>query len=328
MRTELNSVHFIRASASLSVCLFHLFCGNTNLFPSENIFKPILAFGHLGVIAFFMLSGFIICYALSPHYTYSNFTNFISKRILRIEPPYILSILLILVLNSLSSQITGLPYPINWWNILSHIAYLNNFVNGEYLNVVYWTLGIEFQFYFIIALIFPLIYNKTTLVLFMCGFIGLSCIPVYKETLTILPYLSIFGLGMLIYYFKTLKIIDFWLSLLLSVGLLTQINFYLGISAFLTCIFCSVILLFWEYKHRWIYFFSSISFSLYLTHVPIGGKVINLGLRFVDSLTERYILFITALVISVIFAHIFYIAIEKPAIRWSKKIQYKRDITP
>jgi peptidoglycan/LPS O-acetylase OafA/YrhL len=190
--------------------------------------------------------------------------------------------------------------------------------------VVYWTLGIEFQFYIIIGLIFPFMQNENTLGLFLLLFIALSCLPVFKTMSTILPYLSIFGLGILTYYYKMRKTVSFKFFILFAVALLIQLFFYQGIPVFAACTFGMLILLYWDYNNRLIRFFSGISFSLYLTHVTIGGKIINLGLRYVETLTDRYLLFITALGISIAFAWIFYRIIENPSILWSKKIKYKR----
>jgi peptidoglycan/LPS O-acetylase OafA/YrhL len=324
MKADLNEVHFIRAIASLSVCVFHLYGGNKNLFPADNTLKPLFAFGYLGVVLFFMLSGFIICYALSPLYRHADFKQFMFKRLVRIEPPYLLSIFLVLALNSLSYQITRSSNTINWLDVMAHLAYLNNFGAGEYVNVVYWTLGIEFQFYIIIGLIFPFMQNENTLGLFLLLFIALSCLPVFKTMSTILPYLSIFGLGILTYYYKMRKTVSFKFFILFAVALLIQLFFYQGIPVFAACTFGMLILLYWDYNNRLIRFFSGISFSLYLTHVTIGGKIINLGLRYVETLTDRYLLFITALGISIAFAWIFYRIIENPSILWSKKIKYKR----
>jgi peptidoglycan/LPS O-acetylase OafA/YrhL len=73
-------------------------------------------------------------------------------------------------------------------------------------------------------------------------------------------------------------------------------------------------------------FFSNISFSLYLTHTTIGGKIVNLGLRFVNSTAERYGLFLMALAASIAFAYLFYIVIEKKAIAAGKKIKYQQSL--
>ncbi|TCD07719.1 acyltransferase [Pedobacter frigidisoli] len=142
-KAHINSADWIRAIAALMVTVFHL-GGKT---------QPILNLGWLGVQAFFVLSGFIICWSLPMHYSYNNLARFIWKRVIRIEPPYIISIVLMIMLNFIIEK----NYQIDWLDIVAHLGYLNNFLSKDYLNPVYWTLGIEFQFYLFIAFMFPII---------------------------------------------------------------------------------------------------------------------------------------------------------------------------
>lgn len=46
---SITSVFYIRALASLMVCLFHLTCGNSNLFASDHFLFKIFSAGYLGV---------------------------------------------------------------------------------------------------------------------------------------------------------------------------------------------------------------------------------------------------------------------------------------
>ncbi len=69
------------------------------------------------------------------HYSILNFASFLKKRLIRIEPPYIASIILVLILGAVSAVIPvyrGRPYFIVWWNVAGHFAYLKIF-NGAHL---------------------------------------------------------------------------------------------------------------------------------------------------------------------------------------------------
>lgn len=322
-KKELPEVHLLRASASLLVVIFHLFLGNINLFPSPSIFKEIFKYGYLGVEVFFMLSGYIICYALPKNYSYSNLIPFLTKRLIRIYPAYLISMTMVLVLNSASHYITHLENHISGLDIFSNVFFLANFGLGEYLNIVYWTLGIEFQFYILIGLIFNLISNRTNLIIYILCLLLVSSLQFTENTDTILRYLSIFGLGMLVFFFKKKKLINFRSFAFLALLLLIQIYFFLGISVLIISLLSLLTLLFWDKTNVVILFFSNISFSLYLIHVSIGGKIINLGLRLANTLTERYLLFFTALVVTIFCSYLFYLLVERPAMLWSKKIKYK-----
>lgn len=305
------------------VCLFHLYCGNINLFPGGGILRPALIYGYLGVPIFFMISGLIICYSLPTGYKLAQSKTFFLKRLIRIEPPYIASVLLVILLNYAGSFYSHVPLQFSWVDFLCHFAYLNNFGIGAYYNVVYWTLGIEFQFYILIGLLFALIsHSKTSLVICMVAFLSATFIHV-KNMELIFQYLSIFGIGILTYFYQFKKQVSKPVYVVFCIVFLLQVYFCLHIEVFCATAFTLLVLNYWNYSHGLLDFFSNISFSLYLTHTTIGGKLINLGLRFAHTTGERYLLFLSALGASILFAWLFYRVIERPFILMGKQLAYK-----
>jgi peptidoglycan/LPS O-acetylase OafA/YrhL len=145
IKPHIPQVAYIRAVASLAVALFHM--GGKSL--------PLLNYGWTGVEMFFLLSGFIVCWSIPENYSPMVAFTFVCKRIIRIEPPYIISVLLAVAAHFVFKE----HYKADWLNILMHLVYINNFFHLPTLNPVYWTLAIEFQFYLILALFFPLV-NK------------------------------------------------------------------------------------------------------------------------------------------------------------------------
>jgi len=105
-----ESIHALRGLASLAVAWFHLTNGH------DTFVKQIGSLGWLGVEVFFVISGFVI--PLSIHstnrpYRLSKFGGFLMRRMTRIEPPYIASALLVVVLWKLSEfapNFSGKPY--------------------------------------------------------------------------------------------------------------------------------------------------------------------------------------------------------------------------
>jgi peptidoglycan/LPS O-acetylase OafA/YrhL len=71
-------------------------------------------------------------------------------------------------------------------------------------------------------------------------------------------------------------------------------------------------------------FLGDISYSLYLVHIPIGGRMLNLTENFLHSETQRSLVVFVAILVSIFAAWIFFIVIEKPAINWSKKLVYSK----
>ena len=67
--------------------------------------------------------------------------------------------------------------------------------------------------------------------------------------------------------------------------------------------------------------FGTISYSLYLVHYPIGGRVINLATRLPETLYFRYPMVLVALLVSTLAAYLFWRFIEKPSQMWSVKVQ-------
>lgn len=327
-KKDLPEVHFLRGLASLMVCLFHIILGNEVLFPSTNLLEQVFSVGYLGVEIFFILSGYVICYSLPENFGYQHLKTFLLKRVVRIEPPYVVSILLVLLLNYVSHRITGLPHNIDVVVILSHLAYINNFVSGSYVNVVYWTLGIEFQFYLIIGLLFPFFQRSYLVLIAMAfAFISIACLPLPFKADVILPYFSFFVLGILLFFFKTKTQLALLPYLLISALCCLQIYLFQGVAATVAATSTLLTLHFWNYSHPLIRFFSTISYSLYLVHVPVGGKIINLGMRFAESGAARYGLVLLAIGSSIGFAYLFYRCVEAPAISFSKRITYKILVT-
>src|SRR5262249_41982624 len=135
---------------ALSVCVFHLNFG---------ILRPWTSYCWLGVEVFFVISGFIVPYSMArAGYRLTLWPQFMMKRLIRLEPPYLVSIALVMVLgyaSTMAPDFRGLPFDWQWPQLLAHIGYINAFVGWPWLNGVYWSLAIEFQFYMLIGLALP-----------------------------------------------------------------------------------------------------------------------------------------------------------------------------
>jgi peptidoglycan/LPS O-acetylase OafA/YrhL len=115
-------------------------------------------------------------------------------------------------------------------------------------------------------------------------------------------------------------------AMLLTVLILLYIRFddrYL-VAALLPYFFIT----YFEFTDKVSKFLGQISYSVYLVHIPIGGRIINLSETFFkDELTRSLMVFV-ALAVSVFAAWVFFVVIEKPAINWSKKLIYMKPTTP
>jgi peptidoglycan/LPS O-acetylase OafA/YrhL len=308
---HIHQVDYIRAIASVAVALFHL--GGKSL--------PILKYGWLGVHMFFLLSGFIICKAIPRNYSWRLSGKFISKRIVRIEPPYIISIIIVLLVNVLLAGLSLIPSARpDWPNVLAHLAYINNFTGAPYINPVYWTLGIEFQFYLFVALAFPFIVSKwgTWFLLALCILSHYIHIP----GSTLLGLFPVFALGILyyLYFTKQVKLLQ---ALLFGLPIVVISCFNIGMLETSAALFALLLLALPLKKNRLVSFFSTISFSLYLTHDTVGSKLVAfMGQSLPKTLTFKALEFSTGIIVSVLFAWIFYLVVEAPCLKLSKRILY------
>lgn len=324
----------LRGLAALSVAVYHFTNGNTQFLADNDILKQIGSFGWLGVEAFFVISGFVIPYSLYlKAYKIGDFFNFMTRRLKRLEPPYLACIALILILDFLSSITPGFrgePFNISWAGLIAHIAYMNAVFDYGWLNPVFWTLAIEFQFYIFVALVFGFISGTrleyriaAILLIAISGFLGAG------NKALLLHWLPLFALGMVTFqlYIGLISKLQFILVLSLVVVLCHEIvgPMESGVGLF-TCLAIALI------RNRQLpklfdplIFLGLISYSLYLIHVPVGGRIINLGSRLPESTVYRYPVIIFALGVSILTAWFFWKFIEQTSQRWAKSTAAPRE---
>lgn len=316
-------IETIRGLAALSVCLFHFTIGSIHFVGSSSIYQLVASKGWLGVQAFFVVSGFIIPYSLiKSKYQIKHFFQFFAKRCVRIEPPYLLSVLVIVLLSwlsTLSSVYNGQPFQFEIGRILAHIAYLPEHLGYKWYTPVYWSLEAEFHYYILIGLALPFLWknNISLLIGFAAGLIASFFIP-----LAVFSYMPLFIMGIAVCAYKTEKInqVVLWIVLIACVatGILRDQPIVMSVVGVVTALLICYV----EFRSRITDFLGKISFSLYLLHAPVGGRVINLGGRYADTDWKVWLVVILALTVSIVVAWLFYQLIEYPSQRWSKQIKY------
>ncbi len=323
---EIPSIGLLRGIASVMVCYFHLAHENPRLLPPESIIKQSGAWGWTGVQVFFIISGFVIPYSMFVNnYSLNKVWIFLKKRIIRIEPPYLISIVIVLLLNYVSALLPsykGQPFAIDWANVAGHVAYLNIFTGDKWLLDVYWTLAVEFQYYLLIAAAYGLVVSKSIFyrLIFFTGFIGLMFLKI-PATGFIMPFTGYFMLGILMfqYYCNIIEGKEFWILLLLCFAVL----FYLlnwqmvAIAAASICIIAFV-----KNVPPFFRLLGTVSFSLYLVHIPVGGRVNNLAVGFIEPLHLREAVVFVSFAVSLFAAWLFYHAVEKKFKKLSATVKY------
>ncbi|HEY0323751.1 MAG TPA: acyltransferase [Pyrinomonadaceae bacterium] len=284
--------------------------------------------GYLGVHVFFVISGFVIPYALSrSDYRLKAYPRFLLKRLLRLEPPYLVSILIVLAVVFLSYAIRGfqgeLTPPVTLTQILLHLGYVNVFFGYEWLLPVYWTLAIEFQFYLSIGLLYPLISNPSQWVrdlTLLC--VALTFLITPSEAF-VFHYVFLFLLGIVTFQYRT-KLIDGKGYLLRVVLLLVCLIAGLGVAVILVGLLTALAIAFVNTSAGPLKFFGKISYSVYLTHACIGSTILDYTLRRVNGTAGRFSMYAVALATTILSAYLLYRLVELPAQRWSASVSYER----
>lgn len=325
---EIVSIDMLRGIASCMVCFFHLACGNKNFLPEGNLMGSLGSIGWAGVEIFFVISGFVIPYAMFvKRYSPSSIGTFLKKRIIRIEPPYLISIVLVVCLAYISTLVPGYrgaPFNIDWRNLLGHVAYLNVFTGDTWLNPVYWTLAIEFQYYLLIALAYQLITHEKAIFryLFFVSFMVLSFCA-WPPNSILFSYAAFFISGIL--FFQYITGIIAAREFFVLVGLANLVLGYQQQSIWLSLLIIATLLAinFIDRVPKVFRFLGLISYSLYLIHVPVGGRIINLCEARIQHVHIRELVVLISFVFCIGASYLFYRFVELYFKRLSAAISYR-----
>jgi peptidoglycan/LPS O-acetylase OafA/YrhL len=164
---EVDGLRFV---AIMGVVLYHIggytLGGNMNgasVHPGEAWVPRFLALGSYGVELFFVLSGFLLVLPFARWRLglgkQPSLGSYYLRRLTRLEPPYVIAILLQFIAGSiiyrLTADVTTWPRLANWRELLAHFIYQHNLIfgQGQVVTSVTWSLEIEVQFYMLAPLL-------------------------------------------------------------------------------------------------------------------------------------------------------------------------------
>ncbi len=318
---NIQSIQLLRGIAAFMVLVNHGY--EVKALPDSD-FKYSFLYGSTGVNIFFIISGFIIPYSMFiNNYKLTDFKDFFLKRITRIEPPYIVSIFMVLLIGYFTSRSqvnTGPAYNVDWLNVLGHIGYLNAFTGSHWLNAAYWTLAIEFEFYIILALLFPLITHSNRWIM-MATYIGLVFATFFTDSSRhIIHFLPFFLYGIGFFLYKTRKITFPWYLFITLVNTAVcyntsgQLFVWLSLSVILAIAFIKRV-------PGPFLLLGTISYSLYLTHGVLITRFMGLIVRLPGI--NVWVAFVISLICCLVFAWCYYMIVERFFIKLSKNIRYR-----
>jgi peptidoglycan/LPS O-acetylase OafA/YrhL len=317
----------LRAGAAWCVVLYHFICTTIGLFHNDVLLNTFY-YGQFGTHVFFVISGFVIPWSMyQNNYKISSFFKYILKRIIRLEPPYIVSIALILIIASIKSA-SGYSNGtvegdiLNLKRILLHFGYLINFVPGyKWLNGVYWTLAIEFQYYLIMALVFVLLVSKngwTRYIAYLLCFVMSYFIRSGNHFPFYAP-LFLFGILVFLRMSELIGHVEFWIVFTLCI--LFNYLYCEKVSCVLGSLTALVILYFHQVKVPVLNALGKVSYSTYLVHPVLGAAVINvLSHRFTLE-WQKCLLVILGIIVTLVSSYIMYWVIERPSKKLASSIK-------
>jgi len=320
----------LRAVAAMMVCLYHSSFLLNKFYPQAS---QLLDFGQEGVYVFFVISGMVMPLSLDRiRYRVSDFFVFMGKRILRLNPPMIVSACIVAFTSW--SMIHNDVY--NGWHLLLASATLTApFFDLPWVNDIYWTLFVEMQYYIYIALAFPLLTHSvanlrrfTVICLLAISFLSLGMEG--NSAKSNLPFhLPVFLMGYYLFMRHTSRINEweFWIGLITCVAVcayLTGVLHALGFRIALTALITTAVIRFAKSGLSLLGKIGTVSYSLYLMHWPVISTLCYLMGGLLSHYVGSLIVFVTIQLASIAIAFLFFSVIERPALKWSKMLSYRR----
>jgi peptidoglycan/LPS O-acetylase OafA/YrhL len=324
---QVNIIDSLRAFAAISVCIFHFVCTTTGLeYPAT--MTALSTFGQYGVHIFFVISGFIIPWSMYyKNYRIGSMLKFMAKRLIRLEPPYLASILLILIIAFIKTRFhigAEAAEAITPARIGLHFGYLINFFpEYKWLNNVYWTLAIEFQYYLIMSFLYLLFVHKSlwlrVLAYALC--FGMAWFVSDASNKHFPAYAPLFLFGIIVFQYKANLVGSLECAIIIvacfvyNYAVLNIPTACFGLSTAL------VILFFAELKIPVLDRLGKMSYSIYLIHPVIGAAVINILSRYAHTTIQKLLILLAGLIVTFASSYLMYLLIEKPSKKLSSKIK-------
>lgn len=323
--SRLDNIDLLRALAIVSVVSWH-YTGNWpgNLLRGDPApFR--VPFGWAGVDLFFMVSGFCIFMTLERSRTLAEFW---ARRFARLQPAYVLGVLLTFAIVS----VFGLPgHQASPIVALGNLLWFDIHPGWGFVDDAYWSLVVELEFYFCFGLIYSLGRGRHV-ALAWAVFAAVGSVLIHAEAwgwplghaLTVLansvmvaPFAPAFLVGLIAYECRERMSVNAIVAATLAIVLLLvspryQLHPWLGLAV---AAFASIVFRLDRLRlPRAITFVGLISYSLYLIHQFIGLVIIRELAPAIPALLPRAAI---AATIVTLLASAMYATIE---LRWQRSL--------
>jgi len=331
LRENFGLVQVLRGVAALWVVLFHASEGHhidglKAGLPALG--RDLFELGGNGVAIFFALSGFVIAHSIrGDTITPAYIGRFALRRSIRLDPAYWLSIAFFLGVAAISAFVKHEAFTApTIGQLAANMTYTQLFLNQPSINVVYWTLCYEVQFY---------------LVLVLC----VMAAQRFGQTALLIPFAAaiLWGSGLLHEPFPGL-FVDRWHCFFLGALAYWSKDNRWALAGFISV--CAVVLIGNPnpftvicaataaalliarqtgfitngLASRPTLFLGTVSYSLYLTHNPVTGATFFIT----DKLhVPEWLGLIVCVAACIGFAAVFWWIIERPTMNLAKRVKLR-----
>jgi peptidoglycan/LPS O-acetylase OafA/YrhL len=316
---RIASVEVLRGCAALAVAWFH-FTNANPVFPATGWLRLSGAWGWLGVECFFVISGFVLPLAMHRSgYRIGDAGRFLARRLIRLHPAYLASLAVTVALWYVSSPENARPPGAA--QVLLHFFYLPAFFGYPWLNEVYWTLGMEVQFYLLLACSFPLLSHPARPIRFAWLAAAAALSWFVTPEILVFRYLVVFAMGS-VAFLLVVDLVDRTTGMVLLVLLAAVAWAVHGWPAALAAtatatLIASRVPLAWPPMVS----IGALSYSLYLIHAPLGGRVVNLGARYAEGAAAELAVVVFATIVTLGAAFVLYALVERPSLRLAARLK-------
>ncbi len=315
----------------------------------------VLSNGHIGVLIFFFISGFILTLPFGKQKLLNaprvSISKYYLRRLTRLEPPYLVCMTLFLfLLVGVYHQKFGELFP----HYLASCFYLHRLIYGNWspINPLAWTLEVEVQFYVFAPLLtlfyfsFAKIRRRAVLIgLILAKLIIANTTPFFTSfSLTLPYYIEYFMLGILfadLYlsewkdgvskqrkfdFIAIISIIVLFSSWTWEQNVLLKLIF--ATSLFLTVYSCfRSVTVNHFFRNNWITALGGMCYTIYLLHLGLAEFIVGKFSHFIlltPWFVTNYIIgLILILPILFVVCVLFFLGIEKPCMdpKWPSKLR-------
>ena len=218
----------------------------------------------------------------------------------------------------------GKPFAIDGVALLLHVGYLTEIFHRPWVLPAFWTLALEFQYYLLMALCYPLVHHRNAAVrlLTIGGWALVSLLPVGREWVP--GWGAWFALGILAHTYRAGRL-NRWsfVAAVVACGVIVGIH-GIPVQGVVTAI-VALVIGFVTLERPRLVFLGTLSYSLYLVHEPVGGRVVNLATHFDGRPAWLNVCVVAAaLGASLTAAGLLHRFVEGPSQRLSSRIRFAR----